>query len=69
MRSSVASSGTTPTELRRRYRGPRSDDGTTEVASDAGETYVSEYSAPEGVPLQVVVIIALIVFIMTYLFF
>ncbi|KZV73824.1 VAMP-associated protein [Peniophora sp. CONT] len=67
--SSVASSGTTPTELRRRYRGPRSDDGTTEVASEAGETYVSEYSAPEGVPLQVVVIIALIVFIMTYLFF
>lgn len=67
--SSVASSGTSPTELRRRYR-PRSDDGTTEVASDSGSTYVSEaYSQPEGVPLQVVVIIALIVFITTYLFF
>ncbi|KAI0322349.1 PapD-like protein [Amylostereum chailletii] len=64
--SSVASSGTGPTELRRRYRG-RSDDGTTEVDSDVG-TYLSD-TQPEGVPLQVVVIIALIVFITTYLFF
>ncbi|KAI0036446.1 PapD-like protein [Vararia minispora EC-137] len=70
--SSVVSSdpsGTSPTELRRRYR-PRSDDGTTEVVSDTGSTYISEaYAQPEGVPLQVVVIIALIVFVTTYVFF
>ncbi|TFY74389.1 hypothetical protein EWM64_g9623 [Hericium alpestre] len=66
--SSVASSGTTPTELRRRHR-PMSDDGTTVVSSDAG-TYLDEgILQPEGVPLQVVVIVALIVFITTYLFF
>ncbi|KAI0061408.1 VAMP-associated protein [Artomyces pyxidatus] len=66
--SSVASSGTSPTEIRRRYR-PRSSDGATEVDSDAG-TYVDDgVLQPEGVPLQVVVIIALIVFITTYLFF
>lgn len=66
--SSVASSGTSPTELRRRYR-PRSDDGTTDVGSDVA-TYVDDgFLQPEGVPLQVVVIIALIVFITTYLFF
>jgi vesicle-associated membrane protein-associated protein A len=67
--SSVASSGTSPTVLRERHRSnrPQSDDGTV-VGSET--TYVSEASLqPEGVPLQVVVIIALLVFITTYLFF
>lgn len=67
--SSVASSGTSPTELRERHRSSRaqSDEGTV-IGSEA--TYVSDASfQPEGVPLQVVVIIALLVFITTYLFF
>ena len=67
--SSVASSGTSPTELRERHRskGPRSDDGTV---IDSEVTYVSDSSLqPEGVPLQIVVIIASLVFITTYLFF
>ncbi|KAI0304278.1 VAMP-associated protein [Multifurca ochricompacta] len=67
--SSVASSGTSPTELRERHRGrsPRSDDGTV---VDSEVTYVSDASLqPEGVPLQIVVIIASLVFITTYLFF
>jgi len=67
--SSIASSGTSPTELRERHRSraPRSDDGTV---VDSEVTYVSDSSLqPEGVPLQVVVIIASLVFITTYLFF
>jgi vesicle-associated membrane protein-associated protein A len=67
--SSVASSGTSPTVLRERHRSnrPQSDDGTV-VGSEV--TYVSDASLqPEGVPLQVVVIISLLVFITTYLFF
>jgi hypothetical protein len=68
--SSVASSGTSPTELRDRHRskGPRSDDDGTVIDSEV--TYVSDASLqPEGVPLQIVVIIASLVFITTYLFF
>ena len=69
--SSVASSGTSPTVLRERHHSsrPRSDDGEgTVVGSET--TYVSDSSLqPEGVPLQVVVIIALLVFVTTYLFF
>ena len=54
-------------ELRRRPRAI-SDDGST-VASDI-QTFVEENPIhQEGVPLQVVVIIAFGVFIMTYLFF
>jgi len=67
--SSIASSGTSPTVLRERHHSsrPRSDDETV-VGSEA--TYVSDASLqPEGVPLQVVVIISLLVFITTYLFF
>ncbi|KAI9464926.1 VAMP-associated protein [Lactarius psammicola] len=67
--SSVASSGTSPTELRERHvrKGPRSDDGTV---VDSEVTYVSDASLQaEGVPLQIVVIIASLVFITTYLFF
>lgn len=68
--SSVASSGTSPTVLRERHRSrAQGDDGDgTVVGSET--TYVSDASLqPEGVPLQVVVIIALLVFITTYLFF
>jgi len=66
--SSVASTGTSPTVLRERHHSrPRSDDETV-VGSET--TYVSDASLqPEGVPLQVVVTIALLVFITTYLFF
>jgi vesicle-associated membrane protein-associated protein A len=67
--SSVASSGTSPTQLRERHRSkePRSDEGTV---IDSEVTYVSDASLqPEGVPLQIVVIIASLVFITTYLFF
>jgi vesicle-associated membrane protein-associated protein A len=67
--SSVASSGTSPTVLQERHRSSRalSDDGTV-VGSET--TYVSDNSLqPEGVPLQVVVIISLLVFVTTYLFF
>jgi vesicle-associated membrane protein-associated protein A len=67
--SSVASTGTSPTVLRERHHSsrPRSDDETV-IGSEA--TYVSDASLqPEGVPLQVVVIISLLVFITTYLFF
>ena len=67
--SSIASSGTSPTVLRERHHSsrPRSDDETV-VGSEV--TYVSDASLqPEGVPLQVVVIISLLVFITTYLFF
>ncbi|KAF8271940.1 PapD-like protein [Lactarius quietus] len=52
---------------RHRSRGPRSDDGTV---VDSEVTYVSDASLqPEGVPLQIVAIIASLVFITTYLFF
>jgi len=67
--SSVASSGTSPTVIRERHHSSRarSDDGTV-VGSET--TYVSDASLQaEGVPLQVVVTIALLVFITTYLFF
>ncbi|KAH9941047.1 PapD-like protein [Amylocystis lapponica] len=59
---------TSPTELRRRR--PLSDDGSTYDGETEVGTYVDEALAqPEGVPLQVVIIIALGVFITTYLFF
>lgn len=57
-----------PSEMRRRR--PFSDSGT---ATYDGETevgtYMEELSQPEGVPLQVVIIVALGVFVTTYLFF
>lgn len=57
-----------PTELRRRTRA-LSDDGSTLADSDVG-TMIEDRPIyhQEGVPLQVVVIIALGVFITTYLF-
>lgn len=64
---STVSTQTSPTELRRRAR---SDDGSTVVSQSDVGTYVDEgVMPPEGVPLQVVIIIALGVFITTYLFF
>ena len=62
---STVSTQTSPTELRRRNRA-LSDDGTATSVS----SYVEEGAmSPEGVPLQVVIIIALGVFVTTYLFF
>lgn len=50
---------------RRHHRSPSTVTGTeTEVSS-----YVDEPYQPEGVPLQIVIIIALGVFVTTYLFF
>jgi vesicle-associated membrane protein-associated protein A len=54
-----------PSGVRRRHRSPSTVTGTeTEVSS-----YVDEPYQPEGVPLQIVIIIALGVFVTTYLFF
>jgi hypothetical protein len=66
--ASVPSS--TPTELRRRTRA-LSDDESTVAETEVGASTMMEDGPPhqEGVPLQVVVIIALGVFITTYLFF
>lgn len=62
---------TAPTELtglRRRNRA-LSDDGSTFTGTDVGTMLDDGSVSPEGVPLQVVLIIALGVFITTYLFF
>lgn len=54
-----------PSGVRRRHRSPSTVTGTeTDVSS-----YVDEPYQPEGVPLQIVIIIALGVFVTTYLFF
>jgi hypothetical protein len=56
------------TELRRRHRSLSS--GTTTVGTETDvSTYIEEPLQPEGVPLQVVIAIALGVFVMTYVFF
>ena len=69
------------TELRQRRRGPASDDGssydgrtyddrsTYDGRTEVGSYVGSDIAPPEGVPLQVVIIIALGVFVTTYLFF
>lgn len=59
-------SSSEPSGMRRRHhRAPSTVAGTeTEVSS-----YVDEPYQPEGVPLQIVIIIALGVFVTTYLFF
>jgi vesicle-associated membrane protein-associated protein A len=62
---STVSTETSPTEVRRRTRALSDDGSVTEVGS-----YVEEgVMQPEGVPLQVVIVIALGVFVTTYLFF
>lgn len=59
----------TPTDFRRRTRAV-SDDGSTVSPETEVGSYVEEaYVQPDGVPLQVVIIVALGVFITTYLFF
>ena len=68
---------TSATELRHRRRAPMSDDGsstydgrsTYDGQTEVGSYVGSEISSPDGVPLQVVIIIALGVFVTTYLFF
>ena len=70
---STAPSGTftsaTPTELRRRTRAI-SDDGSTISPETEVGSYVEEgIIQPDGVPLQVVIVIMLGVYIVTYLFF
>jgi len=66
--SKIPSSVEAPIELRRRHRSLSS--GTTTIGTETEvSSYVDEPLQPEGVPLQVVIIIALGVFITTYLFF
>ncbi|OJA09614.1 hypothetical protein AZE42_01407 [Rhizopogon vesiculosus] len=67
---SIAPTSIAPSDFRRRHTSALSDDGETYAGSDVG-TMVEHESIihQEGVPLQVVVIIALGVFITTYLFF
>lgn len=68
---SVAPESVAPSELRRRYTAS-SDDGTsTYYGATEVETVVDRNTVihQDGVPLQVVIIIALGVFITTYLFF
>jgi hypothetical protein len=57
-------------ELRRRSNRALSDDGSTIAPTEIGTMYGDDQILqPEGVPLQVVLIISLAVFITTYLFF
>ncbi|TBU45817.1 PapD-like protein [Dichomitus squalens] len=79
--SVAPTSVTGATELRQRRRGPASDDGssydgrtyddrsTYDGRTEVGSYVGSDIAPPEGVPLQVVIIIALGVFVTTYLFF
>ncbi|EGN98243.1 hypothetical protein SERLA73DRAFT_183174 [Serpula lacrymans var. lacrymans S7.3] len=68
--SSIAPESTVaPTELRRRYTSALSDDGSTYAGTDTGTMVDEPIIHQEGVPLQVVIIVALGVFITTYLFF
>lgn len=69
LRATLATmSASPPVELRRRTRA-LSDAGSTAETDVATVIDDSHYQQQEGVPLQVVVIIALGVFITTYLFF
>jgi vesicle-associated membrane protein-associated protein A len=63
-----SSEPTETTGLRRRNRA-LSDDGSTIAGTEIGTILEDAQVQPEGVPLQVVLIIALGVFITTYLFF
>ncbi|KAK7469295.1 phosphatidylinositol-binding protein scs2 [Stygiomarasmius scandens] len=65
---SLLAAAAPPPELRRRSRAI-SDDGTVVSGTDVGTIIDEPPLSQEGVPLQVVVIIALGVFVMTYLFF
>jgi len=66
--SKTTSSPETPPGLRRRHRSPSSD--LTTIVSDTDvSSYVEEPLQPDGVPLQIVIVIALGVFVTTYVFF
>jgi len=70
--STVAvSASAVPTErdLRRRRGRVPSDDASTYVGSDVTSYVDDSMTQPDGVPLQIVIIVALGVFITTYLFF
>ncbi|KIY44753.1 VAMP-associated protein [Fistulina hepatica ATCC 64428] len=70
--ASVPSSETVPpTEVRRRPKRAMSDDGSTAFPeTDVGTTMSDDYAfQQEGVPLNVVIVIAMAVFVTTYLFF
>ncbi|KAK7056873.1 phosphatidylinositol-binding protein scs2 [Paramarasmius palmivorus] len=65
---SLLAAAAPPTELKRRTR-RLSDDMSTVPGSDVG-TVIDDAPMPQdGVPLQVVVVISLLVFVTTYLFF
>ena len=68
---SVAPPSMAPTELRRRHATSAvSEDGrSTYSSTDVGTMVDDHHGHQEGVPLQVVIIIALGVFVTTYLFF
>lgn len=65
----TAISATTTTELRHRKRALSDDGSTLGPETDVGSYVDDGVMQPEGVPLQVVIVIALGVFITTYLFF
>ncbi|EED77514.1 predicted protein [Postia placenta Mad-698-R] len=65
----TAITSTTADLRRRRPTSPSDDTSTTWDGETEVGTYVEDPIAPEGVPLQVVIIIALGVFVTTYLFF
>ena len=64
---------TAPSEFRRRPRSMLSDDddgtSTLSPATDVGSYVDDPVAPPDGVPLQIVIVIAVGVFITTYLFF
>lgn len=68
---SVAPESVAPSEFRRRYTASSEDGASTYYGGTEVETAVDRDTVihQEGVPLQVVIIIALGVFITTYLFF
>lgn len=65
----TAITSTTADLRRRRPTSPSDDTSTTWDGETEVGTYVEDPIAPEGVPLQIVIIIALGVFVTTYLFF
>ncbi|KAG6837190.1 hypothetical protein H0H93_013417 [Arthromyces matolae] len=70
LRSLVASYEEPPVSEIRRRRPALSDDGQSVAETDVQTVFADEqYHQQEGVPLQIVVIVALGVFVTTYLFF
>jgi hypothetical protein len=66
--SKTTSSMEAPPALRRRHRSLSS--GTTTIGTETDlSSYVEEPLQPDGVPLQIVIVIALGVFVTTYVFF